>query len=63
MIFKIKRFSTIINAKGVNNRKYDQDLNRLQKGKTQRELNSPNVLNREMAKVKSELNNLSNLKL
>lgn len=56
--YKIKRFSVITTARGVGGRKLDQDLNRLQKGLTKRELSLPNVFNKEMAKMKDELNNL-----
>lgn len=62
---KLRRFSAV---KNMNTRitgigfkdgfNYDQDLNRLQKGKTLRELNSPNVYNREMAKLNKELEEL-----
>lgn len=56
MIYKIKRFSKeqLIKLKGTGltgidgNRNYDQDLNRLQKGNTQRQLNTPNILNKEL---------------
>ena len=56
MIYKIKRFSKeqLIKLKGTgltgidSNRNYDQDLNRLQKGNTQRQLNTPNILNKEL---------------
>lgn len=56
MIFKVKRFSTILNAKGVDGRNYDQDLTRIQKGKVQKELNSPNIYNKELRKLKMESN-------
>jgi hypothetical protein len=64
IIYRIKRFSSsILNTRitGIgfqNKRKYDQDMDRLQKGDTLRELNSPNVYNKEIAKLKKELNDL-----
>lgn len=57
--YKIKRFSVITTARGVGGRKLDQDLNRLQKGLTKRELSMPNIFNEEMAKLKKSLNNLN----
>ena len=62
MGYKIKRFSSssILNTRqnivGFKNHfKYDQDMERLGKGKTLRELSCPNVFNKEMAKLKNEL--------
>lgn len=63
MIFKVKRFSTILNAKGVDGRNYDQDLTRIQKGKVQKELNSPNIYNKELRKLKMESNSSDALEL
>lgn len=56
--YKIKRFSVITTARGVRGRNLDQNLNRLQEGSTIRALSLPNVFNKEMAKVKDELDNL-----
>lgn len=63
MIFKVKRFSTILNAKGVDGRNYDQDLTRIQKGKVQKELNSPNIYNKELRKLEMESNSSDALEL
>jgi hypothetical protein len=63
MIFKVKRFSTILNAKGVDGRNYDQDLTRIQKGKVQKELNSPNIYNKELRKLEMEFNSSDALEL
>lgn len=65
MGYKIRRFSinSILNTRQniigfKNHRNYDQDMERLGKGKTLRELSSPNVFNKEMAKLKNELNEM-----
>ncbi len=63
MIFKVKRFSTILNAKGADGRNYDQDLTRIQKGKVQKELNSPNIYNKELRKLEMESNSSDALEL
>ncbi len=56
--YKIKRFSTLVTAKGVKGRSLDQNLNRLQESEIKRELSLPNIFNKEMAKLKNELKNL-----
>lgn len=56
--YKIKRFSTIVTARGVRGRSLDQNLNRLQEGETKRALSLPNIFNEEMAELKNELKNL-----
>lgn len=58
--YRIKRFSQILNTHGgiegfKSSRKYDQDMERLQKGKTLRELSKPNQFNEEIKKLQNEL--------
>lgn len=56
---KIKRFSSILNTKLGNgfkaDRNYDQDLNRLGRGESLRELSNLNQFHKEMSKLKNEL--------
>lgn len=65
MGYKIRRFSanSILNTRqnivGFKNHfNYDQDMERLGKGKTLRELSCPNIFNKEMAKLKNELDEM-----
>ena len=59
MIYRIKRFSSILGTHSSSgfkkDREYDQDLNRLSKGKTARELSSPNQFHKMKEKLKKEL--------
>lgn len=60
MKYRIKRFSSVLNTAGTSgfkkHFKYDQDLNRLSKGKTSRELANPGSQFQKMQKdLKKEL--------
>ena len=60
MIYRIKRFSSVLSTSGTSGfdkkRKYDQDLNRLSKRETSRELANPGSQFQKMKKkLKEEL--------
>ena len=60
MKYRIKRFSSVLNTSGTSGfdkkRKYDQDLNRLSRGETSRELANPGSQFQKMKKkLKEEL--------
>lgn len=59
MRYKVKRFSTkvlgTLSSGFRKDRNYDQDLNRLSKGKTSRELSKPNEFQKMKDDLKKEL--------